>query len=148
MSYPSDAVIIGPGIWYTIHKKAYLAINARSKQEFIDYMMWLREYFPCTKCRNHIIEYIDTHPLESQWHLRLSNGRDIGMFSWSWLFHNAVNLRLEKPQMPFETAYHLYSDDAIIPCGAGCDEEVVKTPIPRSVSPVMGSRANPYLWQR
>jgi hypothetical protein len=38
------------------------------------------------------------------------NGRNIGMFYWSWEFHNAVNSYLKKYQPTFEEAFNYYID--------------------------------------
>jgi hypothetical protein len=34
----------------------------------------------------------------------------LGLFIWTWKFHNAVNTRLRKPVMSWDTAYSLYSE--------------------------------------
>ena len=123
----SDPRIIGPGIWITIHIKARQAKTDAKKKEFIDYMWFLADNFPCMNCRKHINEYIRTHPFEHLYNLKNDEGVDIGMFKWSWMFHNAVNTRLRKPYMDWKTAWEMYSmydeDSDVKPCTEDCGEE-------------------------
>src|SRR5665647_3400175 len=99
MALLSDPKIIGSGIWYTIHIKAKKAIDDESKKEFMRDMYMHYNEFPCEKCRSHIQEYMDTHPFDPFYNKTNENGREIGMFKWSWMFHNAVNTRLRKPYL-------------------------------------------------
>jgi hypothetical protein len=114
----SDPVKLGPGIWYTIHIKAKLATNEKAKQEFVDYMYLLHDEFPCLNCRKHIQEYMSSHPFDLFENMTNENGKEIGMFKWTWMFHNAVNTRLNKPYLDWETAREMYNIDYdnIVPC--------------------------------
>ena len=114
-----DPTVVGPGTWYTIHLKAMNSIDNKSIREFIDFMHLLADNFPCPKCREHIKQYIKTHPFSDLIKLE-KNGRKIGMFKWSWMFHNAVNSRLRKPNMDWETAWDLYSGETEV-CSKNCD---------------------------
>jgi hypothetical protein len=116
----TDPKYIGPGVWYSIHLKAYEAVNDNKIESFIDYMYLLAEKFPCSKCRTHINAYIDSHPFEDLRYLENSNKRNVGMFKWSWLFHNAVNTRLHKNIVDWETAWGMY-DVEIEVCSKNCD---------------------------
>lgn len=117
----TDPKYIGPGAWYTIHLKAYEATDDKRIDEFIDYMYLLAQKFPCKKCRKHINAYIESHPFEDLVKLKNKEGRRIGMFKWSWLFHNAVNTRLNKPLVDWETAWDMY-DVEIEVCSKNCDD--------------------------
>lgn len=114
----TDPKKIGPGVWSTIHLKAKIALDAVSKEDFVKEMHFHYHYFPCLNCRKHIQEYMDTHPFQPFMTLIDENGVDVGLFKWSWYFHNAVNKRLGKPYMPWETAYELYhlAEHQIQPC--------------------------------
>lgn len=127
ITFPSDPTIIGPGIWFVIHRTARDAVNGETINEFISLMNRLRYSFPCQKCRRHIDEYMSTHPFEPFFNLTDREGIKIGMFKWSWLFHNAVNTRLGKPYVDFETALRLFPEDvteiSAAVCTKGCGEE-------------------------
>ena len=100
----SDPVRIGPGIWFNIHMKAKKATDEKGKKEFIDDMYMYYDEFPCGNCREHIQEYMNTHSFEPFMNMKNDKGREIGMFKWAWMFHNAVNTRLKKPYVEWETA--------------------------------------------
>lgn len=128
----SDPRIIGPGIWIHIHIKAKNATTPEKKEEFMNDMYMYYNEFPCLNCRKHIREYMDEHPFSPFIELKNNKGREIGMFKWSWMFHNAVNIRLYKPYLNWENACIMYNidEDEIIPCtdcGKGIDKsEIVK----------------------
>ena len=93
--------IWGPKLWAVLH-----AIGARagknSKALRIDEareIKWLLEHLetivPCPECRQHIQKYRGTAGLP---------GETYNTGEWLWKFHNAVNGRLEKTEIPFDTA--------------------------------------------
>jgi len=118
----TDPKIIGPGVWFSIHIKAKYAVSDETKQEFIDYMYLLSVTFPCEKCQNHIKAYLETHPFDDLYNLKNQQGEEIGMFKWSWMFHNAVNTRIHKPYVDWNTAWEMYDIEAEI-CTKNCGEE-------------------------
>jgi len=112
---------IGPGVWFSIHTLARRATTYETKKAFVAYMNELRTAFPCPTCRGHLNKYLDTHSFEQYWNIRqASTGEDIGFFRYAWEFHNAVNIRLKKPLMDFETAKALYYDGDSGTCAADC----------------------------
>lgn len=123
----TDPKIIGPGVWYNIHTKAKLAVDASTKEDFIKEMYFQYHNFPCLNCRNHIQEYMETHPIEPFYTLIDENGKDVGLFKWTWLFHNTVNKRLNKKYMDWETAYNIYNlgESSIKPC-TSCGSDKTK----------------------
>ena len=120
----SDPKIIGSGLWLNIHLKAKRATDETGKRDFVNDMNMYYEEFPCENCRKHIREYMDSHPFEPLWNMKNENGREIGMFKWSWMFHNAVNTRLRKPYLDWNTACEMYNldEDYIEPC-TNCGSE-------------------------
>jgi hypothetical protein len=50
------------------------------------------------------------------------NGNEDALFLWTVNFHNAVNYRLGKEQVPYQEAKSIFYDDAVY-CSAKCDEE-------------------------
>lgn len=125
VKFPSDPTVVGPGVWYTIHRTGRLSTNERRKQQFVDLMNSLRDDggFPCLKCRKHIGEYMDSHPFEPYWNLKDALGEDIGMFKWSWEFHNEVNRRLGKPYVSWDDALRIFTDGSFEVCSLGCGLE-------------------------
>jgi hypothetical protein len=119
----TDPKYIGPGLWYTIHTSAKISGEKgdyASKKEFVDLMDSLRNNFKCMTCRKHIGEYLDTHAFDPYWKLiDPKSGKDVGLFKWSFDFHNAVNQRLGYPIMDWLTAYSLYYDESNI-CDLNC----------------------------
>ena len=118
----TDPKTVGPGLWWYIHSKAKDAIDDSSIKEFIDLMIYFSINFPCNTCRKHINEYINTHPMEDLRSLTNEKGERIGMFKWTWLFHNAVNTRLKKPYVEWETAIGMFYNDGIEICSKNCHE--------------------------
>lgn len=99
---------IGPGFWVHLHIRARRAQTEESKNSFIDDMYLLSVEFPCGKCRNHIKAYLENHPFDEYFNLVNDKGDQIGMSKWLWQFHNAVNARLGKPLMDWETCWEMY----------------------------------------
>ena len=114
----NDPKKVGPGVWYTLHLKAKLATEQSSKDDFVKEIYFHYHNFPCLNCRTHIQEYVDSHSLKPFMTLIDENGVDVGLFKWTWFFHNTVNKRLGKLYMDWETAYELYNlgDGQIKPC--------------------------------
>jgi hypothetical protein len=106
--FPSNPDRIGVGIWYTLTLMAKHAVTDVKKNEFIDYVYLLSVEFPCGKCRIHFQEYLREHNFENYMNLKDDAGNDIGMFKWVWMFHNAVNMRLHKPFVDFQTAWEMF----------------------------------------
>jgi hypothetical protein len=125
MGVHSDSKIVGPGVWYLIHSMALKASNGtyNDKSEFIKFMHHLSKTFPCPVCKEHINEYLARHSFESYCKdiVDKESKIKIGLFKWSWEFHNAVNIRLQKKTMDFRTALHLYlPDDENTVCTTNC----------------------------
>ncbi len=115
----TDPRVIGPGTWYSIHIMAMSCEDTDSCLFFIRFVKAIITSFPCDKCRQHAKAFIEKHPPER--YLSLTNDKDehIGMFKWSWEFHNVANTFLEKPKISFADAWELYSDPQI--CYGDCD---------------------------
>lgn len=119
----SDPAKVGPGTWFSIHRMAIRAKTPEKKQAFIEFMTDICDNFKCLKCRGHCQAYIKTNPIGDFLNVKdEKSGEDIGMFKWSTIFHNAVNVRLGKPVMDYTTAYNLYSDSEFGVCAKDCDK--------------------------
>ena len=119
----TDPQYIGPGTWNLIHKKAFKSRTPAEQQDFVKFMNETCNDFPCTVCKGHCQEYIRNNPLSDFFYTIINvNGSDmkLGMFFWTWKFHNAVNHRLNKPIMSWDTAYNLYSGSESLVCSKAC----------------------------
>ena len=115
-----DPKLIGYGIWTLIH----IFSLRLGKEEFINFMYNISIFFPCVKCKKHCIEYMKINPIEeykNKIFKRSDNNEflEIGLFVWTWKFHNAVNKRLNKEEKKLIDMYNLYSNKNNV-CGINC----------------------------
>jgi hypothetical protein len=104
----------GPGMWYTIHITAL-----KLGQDLFE--NWIRitlNSIPCLTCRKHAVEYLEENPLLHFKDVYNEQGDLIGYFQWTWLFHNAVNQRLNKKIFDFNEAYTMYMEESM--CSDQC----------------------------
>ncbi len=121
----TDPKYIGPGTWNVIHRMAWNAKTIEKKNVFINLMNEICQGFPCKVCSGHCKEYIINHPMEEYKDIIIDIGgekEEIGLFIWTWKFHNAVNSRIKKPIMSWDTAYNMYSNSDIMMCSKSCEE--------------------------
>jgi len=119
----TDPKYIGPGTWNVSHRRAFFARTHEEQINFIDFMKNICYRFPCVVCKGHCTEYIKNHPMEEYLDILVEiNGEKLpmGMFIWTWKFHNAVNIRTKKPVMSWDTAYNLYSETETLVCSKNC----------------------------
>ena len=62
---------------------------------------------------------MDTHTFSDLINLRDDNGDRIGMFKWAWMFNNAVNTRIEKNNIEWETAVEMFYNETEV-CSTNC----------------------------
>ena len=121
----TDPKYIGPGTWNVIHRNAFRSRTHAQQLEFIDFMKEVCKGFPCVVCQGHCSEYIRNHPMEDYLDISVDINGDkleLGLFVWTWKFHNAVNARIKKPIMSWDTAYNLYADTESLVCSKNCME--------------------------
>lgn len=118
ISNPSN---FGPGIWYCIHRMARDATTQEKKLKFKEFLENVIYTLPCSTCFQHATEYYKSRPLDNFWNMK-EKGNEIGMFRWSWQFHNAVNTRLKKQIVSWEVAKMLFSEDNNSVCTSNCGE--------------------------
>jgi len=106
----TDAKELGRGLWFIIHLDGVHAVTDAGKQSYETRMNILCENFKCKSCQPHFRKFIDTHPFKLYWNIKDAKGRDIGMFKWSWEFHNQVNRFLKKYEPTLEEAYAYFSN--------------------------------------
>jgi len=149
----TDPKYTGPGTWNVIHRTAYNAQTHEQQLQFIIFMKLICKGFPCKICKGHCTEYIASHPMEDYLDVLIEiEGKKLalGLFIWSWKFHNAVNARLNKPLMTWDTAYNLFSDTESLVCSKHCMEaqsvtvSSAITPSPISVTPTASVAQTPF----
>lgn len=99
------------GVWMIFHIQAKEAQTDKTKRAFQHLIENFLKYFKCSHCVGHAQEFYKSHPLSDYWDMKDVNGVDIGMFYWTWLFHNSVNRRLKKYTPSFEEAYQYWNSD-------------------------------------
>lgn len=111
--YRADPKIVGPGKWDDMHMSGIKAVSVKNQLKSIELIKEICENFGCEVCHNHCIHYIKNHDpslyVGKEYDIEGQKLR-IGIFVWSWEFHNDVNRRLNKETMDFMTAFHMYSD--------------------------------------
>ncbi len=98
----------GPLLWFLIH---LVAANLRSDngivtdetaQTFKAFIVSISLLVPCPDCKQHMTSYMMNTQIGDV--IKTPNGA----FMWTYKFHNAVNQRLKKSEMPLQTAWNLY----------------------------------------
>ena len=121
ITLPTNPRIIGPGAWFAIHTMAMSCEDLDSCLFFIQFVKSIIESFPCEKCKIHAMKFIQENPPEKYLHLSNDIDEHIGMFKWTWKFHNSANKGLGKPIITFDKAWELYSEPNI--CTEDCDKD-------------------------
>lgn len=119
----TDPTYVGPGTWNVIHRLAFAATTKDQQEEFINTMTKICSGFPCGVCRGHCTEYLELNPMREYLGIKImmdDKELELGLFLWTWKFHNAVNFRIGKPIMSWDTAYNLYSDSESLVCSSVC----------------------------
>jgi len=108
---PSIAEIRGPGVHHAIKVWAKRHTH-KTMKNFDVFVIAQCEDFGCSKCTPHCKAYIKNH-LPSKQKKRTAKTKDgkvvdVTAFEWAVNFHNAVNARIGKPLVSFETAFDAY----------------------------------------
>lgn len=74
---------LGRSTWYLLHDIVKHS-NTKHEPAFTLFMNTLGVLYPCPQCREHITDYLESHQVEMT-------------EKWMCEFHNAVNVRLNKP---------------------------------------------------
>lgn len=120
----ADMSKVGRGVWFSIHIMALHVANTSSgKKEFCKTIRAICDNYKCGNCKSHCQEYIRNHPPEEYMNVKSEMGEEIGLFKWSWMFHNAVNSRIGKPVIDYNTIYNLFKNSESQVCYEGCGVE-------------------------
>lgn len=120
INFPTDPKKFGPGVWFSLHLSAINAIEDEYIKFFINQTKTLISKLPCKDCSDHAINYMQNNPIEQFIELKDSEGNKIGMFKWTWMFHNDVNSRLGKSIIDWLTAYYMYKNEEMVICPLDC----------------------------
>ncbi len=115
----------GPGLWFAIHTYAANATTVQRKRAFLDFIYIIVQNIKCQVCRDHATQYVQDHPPERMYNLVDPDGNEIGLFKWTWIFHNAVNRRLGYDEMSFEEAYSIFAPGKPT-CIKNCDKPQIR----------------------
>ncbi len=96
----------GNALWFLIH---YIAYNLPEKitpeiaSSYKAFIVSLRYLIPCPECGKHMHEYLSENVIDD---FLVSNR---SLFYWTWVFHNSVNKRLNKPCPSINQVVEIYS---------------------------------------
>lgn len=116
--FPSDPKYFGPGIWFTLHTLALKSNTQESITIFINIVQTIINSLPCSSCKEHSEDFYKKNPPDLFRNF-IYNGRYLGMFKWTCIFHNSVNLRLRKVMITFEISLNIYDNKNEI-CNLNC----------------------------
>ena len=120
MTFSTNPAVTGPGLWFFLHLKAYHATTEDNALELINDLWLLAKKHPCIVCRKHMGIYLNKHPPRDHIEYIDNTGRNVGIFRYTWLFHNFVNQHLKKPIMSFDDAISQFEINEDVPCTEGC----------------------------
>lgn len=106
--FPKSPPVFGPGVWLSMHVLAIDSIDDMSIDFFMGWVNKMLYRLPCPTCVKHATTYLSENPMEPYRDNINEYGVRNGMFIWSWLFHNNVNKRLNKPIIDYNDAYNMY----------------------------------------
>lgn len=115
--------ILGPGIWFTIHLKAFMIKDVFDYKDFIKYLYLLSFTFPCDNCKGHFKTYLLQYPPENEYGKNYKISDNItcnGLFYWTIVFHNSVNVRLGKKEEKAIDVYNKYVSSFTKECDDKC----------------------------
>lgn len=98
----------GPRAWREWHEAAifYPARPAKADAEAMALRLGrMIAGLPCARCRRHAAEHVRADPPD----LRSS----LAFQAWVWRFHNSVNRRLGKPELPYDAYLELYAEQLL-----------------------------------
>lgn len=104
----------GPSMWHAFHITALIKDmkmdNQNVQKESEHWILALPSVLPCPTCSVHLAELYRKMPLPRP------EKDAFKVFQWSVDIHNAVNKRLNKPNVSFEEAAKLYFEKGSNPC--------------------------------
>ena len=96
----------GPKLWYTLHLISFNYPDnpdVLTKRYHHDFFENLKHVLPCSICRNHYKNHLETNPITPHLDDRLSFSK------WVVNLHNQVNIMLGKPVKSYKDVVFLYN---------------------------------------
>jgi Erv1 / Alr family len=121
-----DPSYYGPGIWLLIHQLAYEANTVDLQKEAAEKIKNIITNFRCKICREHGKEYLALFEIKDsigKYMKRHGKNQMLGLFVWTWMFHNHVNGRIGKKQMRLDDAlkpFEIDQNEGLGYCTATC----------------------------
>lgn len=102
---------MGPGWWECEHIAALAIRDEDDESAYLRFLERRIRRFPCKKCQNNAMRFMQTLDIDSYRALRDSDGRLLGMFALTVDFHNHANDMTGKPAVTFEEALEKWDRD-------------------------------------
>lgn len=99
MSVNISPSVWGPRMWKTLHTIAFAypeVPTAEQQQAALSFLTSLAQLLPCQSCRTHFAEYLAKNPP--------TLGSREQFAKYLNQFHNAVNTRIGKPTVPYDSS--------------------------------------------
>lgn len=107
---PGDPQVWGPAFWFSLHNGATrYPVNATPlwRERMKSFIVGIPVMVPCEKCADHATAYIESRSDLDE----VVKNKD-SLFNFFVDFHNFVNVRLGKPEIPLEAAIKMYKGTA------------------------------------
>ena len=104
----SDPKKTGPGMWLTIHILAFHSTTKDSQKIFCSAIRIICSNIPCSNCRQHALDYIESNPPE-----KYVSEDSKSIFKWSCDFHNNVNKRTNSIILDSDILYQKYKENSL-----------------------------------
>ena len=108
---PKRTYIYHTALWGEIHQKAKEATTLPLKNDFVTFLNDIISSHGCGGCAQDLKNFIAQNKIELYFWIQeshLGKNFDIGLFKWSWMFHNHVNKKLKRPEPTFEEIVKKY----------------------------------------
>lgn len=100
-----DSKLFGPSLWGAIH---YIALGSpdvfdtTAKNVYNNFYSSLPQLIPCNSCAQHFQELLNTIPINNYLYGSSS------LFEWTVIVHNAVNRKINKPELSVNNAKNIW----------------------------------------
>ena len=102
--FPSDPKIWGPGTWWVLHTLSFDVFEDQADLNyFIKSLIRLCHGLPCSKCRNHAIQFLEHNPPNVKITIDGNSA-----FKYTFELHNYVNRINGKKELDYATAFEIY----------------------------------------
>jgi hypothetical protein len=103
-----------------LHMMASEVYNSKDEEFVINMVQLTCKRHPCSDCSSHCKEYLKSNDITKYKGIKDDKGNIIGLSKYLWEFHNAVNHRLGKSRMTWDTYYSIYYINKESTCNLEC----------------------------